>query len=100
MALYGSEAWWKAIEDGRIPKHEVQGTISRVYMTGHGDWPEFELDTGAVKTRWTRIGDQALYREGREAKVEYVIQKRRKAVLGQLEQEEVIRIFICLEAGE
>jgi hypothetical protein len=100
VALYGSEAWWKAIEDGRIPKREVQGTISRVYTTGHGDWPEFELDTGTEKTRWTRFGDKTLYREGGEAKVEYVIQKRRKPVLGQLEQKEVIRIFVCLKAEE
>jgi hypothetical protein len=29
VALFGSEQWWRAIEDGRIPKHIVQGIIAR-----------------------------------------------------------------------
>ena len=29
--------------------HSVSGTISRVYSSGHGDWPEFEVDSGSEK---------------------------------------------------
>jgi hypothetical protein len=94
VALYGSDEWWRAVDDGRIATHSVSGTISRVYMSGHGDWPEFEVDSGGEKTRWTRVGDQSLYEPGRPVKVEYVLQKRRTRVLGELEQKEVLRIFI------
>lgn len=94
VALYGSDEWWAAIADGRIPRHEVRGTISRVFMSGHGDWPEFELDSSGVKSRWTRLGNQALYVEGREAKVEYVLQRPRKNWLGNEEQKEVLRVLV------
>jgi hypothetical protein len=94
VALFGSEDWWKAIEDGRIPKHEVRGVISRVLMSGHGDWPEFELESDGEKTRWTRVGERAMYQEGREARIEYVLQKARKHWIGSQEQKNVLRIFI------
>ena len=94
VALYGSDEWWRAVKDGRIPTHSVSGVISSVYMTGHGDWPEFEIDSGNEKSRWTRSGDQSLYGSGRRVKVEYVVQKRRTNVLGELQQKEVLRIFI------
>lgn len=95
VALYGSDEWWRAVSDGRIATHSVSGTISRVYMSGHGDWPEFEVDSGGEKTRWTRVGDQSLYEPGSRVKVEYVLQKRRTRVLGELEQKEVLRIFVA-----
>ena len=57
-------------------------------MSGHGDWPEFELDSDGTKTSWTRRGNQALYAEGKEAKIEYVMQKPRKKWLGKEEQKE------------
>jgi hypothetical protein len=94
VALYGSDEWWRAVSDGRIAKHSVNGIISHLYMSGHGDWPEFEVDSGGEKTRWTRVGDQSLYELGRKVKVEYVLQKRRTSALGMLEQKEVLRIFI------
>ena len=94
VALFGSDEWWKAVEDGRIPKQEVSGTIARVYMSGHGDWPEFEVDSNGEKTRWTRVGEQAMYEEGREVRIEYVIQKARKNWLGSPEQKQVLRIFV------
>jgi hypothetical protein len=94
VALYGSNEWWAAIADGRIPKHESRGVISRLYTTGHGDWPEFELDSDGVKTQWTRVGKQALYAEGKEARVEYVLQKPKKDLLGKGEQREVLRVLV------
>lgn len=94
VALFGSNEWWAAISDGRIPKHEVSGRISRLFMTGHGDWPEFELDSNGNKTSWTRMGNQAAYAEGREAKVEYVLQKLRRDLLNQGEQKQVLRVLV------
>jgi hypothetical protein len=59
VALYGSDDWWGAIADGRISKHEARGTITRLFVSGHGDWPELELDSNGTKTNWTRFGQQA-----------------------------------------
>ena len=49
--LYGSPEWWSTVETGGIPIHTVAGTISKVFMSGHNDWPEFEIDEAGVKTR-------------------------------------------------
>lgn len=97
VALYGSDEWWAAIADGRIQKHTVRGIISRVFMSGHGDWPEFELDSGGVKTRWTRLGKPALYAVGSEAEVEYVLQKPRTKWSDE-EQKEVLRVLVKRQA--
>jgi hypothetical protein len=94
VALYGSDEWWRAVEDGRIPTHVVSGVISRIYLTGHGDWPEFELDSGHEKSRWTRAGDPSLYESGRAVRLEYVLQSPRAHALGERQQKEVLRIFI------
>lgn len=94
VALFGSEEWWRAIEDGRIPKHEAKGTIDRVFMSGHGDWPEFEMESEGERVSWTRLGEQGMYQVGREVRVEYVMQKARKHWLGSPEHRQVVRIFI------
>ena len=94
VALFGSNDWWMAIRDGRIQKHVVSGTISRLFMTGHGDWPEFELNSGGAKSNWTRVGDQGLYAEGKEARVEYILQKPRRDVLGRGERKQVLRVVV------
>jgi len=78
IALFGSKDWWAAVEDDRIPRHTVQGVISRLYMSGHGDWPEFEIQSGEKVTRWTRFGDQKAYQVGRRVRLEYVLQRPKK----------------------
>lgn len=94
VALFGSDDWWRAIDDGRIPLCEVSGTIVRVFASGHGDWPEFELESRGDRSRWTRLGEQSLYQEGRQVRVQYVMQKARKHWVGTQEQRQVLRIFI------
>jgi hypothetical protein len=94
VALFGSDEWWAAVKDGRIPRHEVHGLISRVFVSGHNDWPEFELNSNGAKTTWTRMGNQALYVEGREAKVEYVLQRPRKISSHQEWQKMVLRVLL------
>lgn len=94
IALFGSDEWWQAIQDGRIPIHEIHGVISRVFMSGHGDWPEFELQASGEKSRWTRLGPEDHYRVGNEVRLEYVQQKAKKHWLGSREQKQVLRIFV------
>ncbi|RMH25380.1 MAG: hypothetical protein D6692_11335 [Planctomycetota bacterium] len=94
VALFGSDEWWQAIQEGRIPSHALHGVISRVFMSGHGDWPEFELEAAGEKSRWTRLGPDDLYRVGNEVRVEYVLQKAKKHWLGSREQKQVLRIFV------
>ena len=64
VAVFGSDEWWAAVEDGRIEQHTIEGVITRLYMSGHGDWPEFELSFGKEITRWTRLGSHNAYRVG------------------------------------
>jgi hypothetical protein len=92
VGLFGSNEWWAAVGNGRIRKCEVRGRISRLFMTGHGDWPEFEVVSGDVKTTWTRLGRQNLYVEGHEVRVEYVWQRLRRVGLG--EQKQILRVLV------
>jgi hypothetical protein len=78
IALFGSKEWWEAIKDGRIPRHEVKGVISRLYMSGHGDWPEFEIQSGRAYSQWTRLGDQGAYEIGKKIRLEFVLQLPKK----------------------
>jgi hypothetical protein len=93
IALFGSSEWWVAVEDGRIPRHTVQGVISRLYMSGHGDWPEFEVQSGEQATRWTRFGDQKAYEIGRKVRLDYVLQRPKKPWRGE-QVEQVLGIWI------
>lgn len=93
VALVGSKEWWQAIRDGRIPKHVVRGTISRIYMSGHGDWPEFEIESEGRRSQWTRFGRDDLYCLGSEVKLDYVLQETKRA-LGQGQTPLVLRILI------
>jgi hypothetical protein len=97
---FGSQAWWQAIENGRIPRHAVSGVIIGLYMTGHGDWPEFEVDSAGIRTRWTRFGDQSLYQQGREARIEYVELKTKNVLLGKTHQRCVLKILINASTAE
>ncbi len=92
VALYGSEEWWSAIDDGRIPLQESSGTITRVFATG--GWPEFAIDEGGASSRWTRVGEPERYAVGMQARVEFVVQRARKKGLEHPEQNEVIRIWL------
>jgi hypothetical protein len=98
-APFGSADWWQSIEDGQIVKHSVSGVIVKLYMTGHGDWPQFDLEGDGVKTSWTRLGDQSAYREGREARVDYVELKTKNVLLGKTHQRCVLKIWMKTRAG-
>ncbi|MGH8661133.1 MAG: hypothetical protein ACREUB_05145, partial [Burkholderiales bacterium] len=59
--LFGSDEWWAAIADGRLPTQSIRGHISKIYMSGHNDFPEFEVDDGGARTSWAREGDDSWY---------------------------------------
>jgi len=93
IALIGTDEWWQAIEEGQMARHTICGVISRVYMAGHGDWPEFEVDVLGEKSRWTRLGPDELYRIGNEVKIEYISEKL-KPHWGSREIKLTLRILI------
>lgn len=69
-ALFGTTAWWDAIEDGRIPSAASEGVVAEVRWGSMGDWPEwvFRSDAGAEVT-WTREGDHTRYVAGLRARI-------------------------------
>jgi hypothetical protein len=83
-ALFGSSEWWCLVGTDRLPRHTQEGTITRVYMSGHNDFPEFEMDDGHEKTKWMRQGDDSAYTVGRKIRIQYVemLFKRRVKGLG------------------
>src|SRR4030095_7184351 len=62
--LFGSDEWFAAVENGEIKNHRITGKISKVYMSGHNDWPEFEIENEEGKTSWTREGTDSAYAVG------------------------------------
>jgi hypothetical protein len=73
-ALIGSKEWWQMAEDGRLPRTEVEGKITKVYWASMGDWPEFELMAeDGTTSRWTREGDYVRYVEGLKARLAFVL---------------------------
>jgi hypothetical protein len=98
-ALFGSPDWWRAVEENLIPVHTIEGIISRVYMSGHNDYPEFEIDDGQKKTQWTREGKDEAYVVGRRVKLKYVFQKPKRAFGGKYPHEEVLEIWINSNDG-
>ena len=74
-----SDEWFHAVEFGQLPSTTLNGVITRVFMSGHNDYPEFELEANGEKTRWTRSvsgsyvgnGDK-LFEVGRTVRLKYV----------------------------
>ena len=76
--LFGSQEWFNAIEKNVIPRHFVKGIISRVYMSGHNDYPEFEIESEEGKTTWTRAGIDSAYKSGKNVELVYINQKYKR----------------------
>jgi hypothetical protein len=74
--LYGSNEWFCAINNRIIKKNIITGYISRKYISGHNDYPEFEVtEINGTKTIWEIKGNDTFYIEGRKIKILYVPQK-------------------------
>lgn len=76
--LFGTKEWFNAIENNIIPKHTIKGFICSVYMSGHNDYPEFEIKSGDSKTTWVREGNGAAYKVGKSIELTYVEQKYKR----------------------
>lgn len=75
--LFGTDEWWRAIESGKIEAISISGVISKVYMSGHNDFPEFKVESEGLVTSWERKGKEELYIEGARVKLKYVLTKSR-----------------------
>ena len=78
--LIGTKDWFKAIDNGEIEKHTLKGVISKVYMSGHNDWPEFEIDCDGNISSWTREGIDKNYEIGKRIEIDFVIQKFKRPI--------------------
>jgi hypothetical protein len=92
--LFGSDEWWAAIADGSLPTHTVRGRISSVFMSGHNDFPEFEVDDGSARTTWKREGDDSFYQVGRAVQIDYVLTRFKRSFTGNMYGPSVLRILI------
>ncbi|MFN8278211.1 MAG: hypothetical protein U0T84_12070 [Chitinophagales bacterium] len=72
--LVGTKEWFLATEDGRLQKETLTGRITKVYMSGHNDWPEFEIESKEGLSTWTREGNDSLYQVGKLIEIDFVIQ--------------------------
>lgn len=78
--LFGSDEWWQKIRSGELSVVTLRGVITNVYMSGHNDWPEFEMATpDGQRYQWTREVDERpfdpLFQQGFEVEVDYVVQR-------------------------
>ena len=76
--LVGTKEWFHATEDRRLLKETLTGRISKVYMSGHNDWPEFEIESKEGFSTWTREGNDKLYQVGKFVEIDFVIQKHKR----------------------
>ena len=75
--LFGSDEWWSAVGENKIESKFIEGKISKVYMAGHNDFPEFKVVSNDEETSWERKGNEKLYKEGVQVRLEYVQVKTR-----------------------
>jgi len=73
-ALFGSEEWWQAVDDGHVKATVEEGLVSAVRWGSMGDWPVwcFQSAEGS-ESEWTREGDHTRYVEGIRARITTVI---------------------------
>lgn len=76
--LFGTNDWFKAVEKGAIRCHTIKGKISKMYLSGHNDFPEFEIENKEGKTTWRRMGVDNAYKVGEPVELTYVEQKYKR----------------------
>ena len=105
--LFGSPDWWQALSEGRLETLEIRGVISRVFLSGHNDYEEFEIDDGQERSSWTRRTSDIpgnnlprrelakLYQEGSSARLFYTLYPFKMVTRGLGESSRcVLRIMI------
>ena len=95
--LFGTREWFNAIESGVIKKNVVTGLISKVYMTGHDDYPQFDIISESGKSGWTRYGQDSQYIVGRKIELYYVEQEFKWGFLNQMVSKCIVQIKVSLD---
>jgi hypothetical protein len=73
-ALFGSDEWWQAIDDGRVTATVEEGVVGVVRWGSMGDWPVWRFRSAdGTESEWTREGDYTRYVEGLPARITTVI---------------------------
>lgn len=78
--IFGSKDWFNSIDKGKTKKVIVKGLISKVYMSGHNDFPEFEIEDKHGKSSWERLGQDYYYKIGKRIEITYVEQKYKRPI--------------------
>ena len=99
-ALFGSNGWWQLLGTEKLPLYTIEGVISEVYMSGHNDFPEFEVDDGTVRTQWMRLGDDSVYFVGRPVRLQYVEMKFKKVAGKRPVTDDVCECVVRIDMGE
>jgi hypothetical protein len=79
--VFGTNEWFKSIEEGDIKKYIVKGVISKVFWSGHNDYPEFEIENKNGNSKWTRDGIEKAYVVGNNVELVYVEQKFKNGLI-------------------
>jgi hypothetical protein len=80
--LFGSVEWWARVESGELSTHKLCEVITKVYMSGMGDFPEFQMRSeSGEELSWQRFANSkdqdSLYEVGRRVELDYVVQRHR-----------------------
>jgi hypothetical protein len=80
--LFGSDEWWGNIKSGKLPVYSASGIISRLYLSGMRDMPEFTLrsDNGEESNWLRKANSKAMdefYVVGRRVEINFVLQRNR-----------------------
>ncbi len=80
--LFGSDQWWQNVQTGKLAVHTLKGVITRFYMGGMRDAPEFIVRSDDGKeSSWLRQANSeeldGFYAAGRRIEIDYVLQRHR-----------------------
>lgn len=84
--LFGSEAWWESIRQGRMPLEFVAGVVARAYVAGQGDsgpnnTVDLVLDDGSTRAVGIYVNDRrdaALFRPGCRVELVYALDELKR----------------------
>ena len=71
--LSQAQEQWQAYQRGEWPTHISEGRISKLFSYPCDGEQMFELNEGAQRSSWVRLGDDSWYAVGWRAKVEQVV---------------------------
>lgn len=70
--LVGTESWWEAIGEKKIPSVDRTGRIARVYVNA-SNWPEFEMECDGERSTWALEGEVTHYKVGSGIRIRWVM---------------------------